>query len=65
MSENETISSLLHSLNREIAIAKKWQSKAAVQSKEIERLSNVVMNLRKEIKNIREEINGGTNGKPN
>ena len=45
---NETISSLLHSLNIETANAKKWQSKAAVQADEIKRLNEAVQRLRKD-----------------
>tara|TARA_R100000951_G_scaffold90930_1_gene79260 strand:- start:1679 stop:1870 length:192 start_codon:yes stop_codon:yes gene_type:complete len=46
MSENVTISSLLHSLNVEAANAKKWQSKAALQAEEIKRLNERVSRLR-------------------
>ena len=35
MTENVTISSLLHSLNVETANTQKWQSKAALQATEI------------------------------
>lgn len=48
MSESETVSSLLHSLNIEAANAKKWQSKAALQSTEIKRLTAQVDRLRKD-----------------
>lgn len=48
MSDNETISSLLHSLNVEVANAKKWQSKSALQSTEIKRLNEQVARLRKD-----------------
>ena len=46
MSENATISSLLHSLSSEAANAQKWQSKAATQAEEIRRLSESVRRLR-------------------
>lgn len=46
MSENVTISSLLHSLNVETSNARKWQSKAALQAEEIKRLNEVVRRLR-------------------
>jgi hypothetical protein len=48
MSDNETISSLLHSLNVEVANAKKWQSKSALQATEIKRLTDQVERLRKD-----------------
>ncbi len=48
MSENITISSLLSSLNTEVANAKKWQRKAALQADEIKRLSEAVKRLRKD-----------------
>lgn len=46
MSENATISSLLNSLSKEAANAKKWQSKAALQAEEIKRLNERVSRLR-------------------
>ena len=46
MSENITISSLLHSLNVETSNARKWQSKAALQADEIKRLNETVSRLR-------------------
>ncbi len=55
MTENVTISSLLHSLNEESsrvlefqALAQKWQSKAALQATEIKRLTDQVERLRKD-----------------
>jgi hypothetical protein len=48
MSTDETVSSLLTSLNIEAANAKKWQSKAATQADEIKRLSEAVQRLRKD-----------------
>ena len=48
MSENVTISSLLSSLNKEAANAKKFQSKAALQADEIKRLTERVNRLRKD-----------------
>lgn len=48
MTENVTISSLLHSLNIETANAKKWQGKAALQADEIKRLHEAVKRLRKD-----------------
>ena len=48
MSDSATISSLLHSLNVEVANAKKWQSKSALQSTEIKRLNEQVARLRKD-----------------
>ena len=48
MSDNETISSLLHNLNVEVANTKKWQSKAALQATEIKRLTDQVERLRKD-----------------
>ena len=46
MTENVTISSLLHSLNVETANTQKWQSKAALQATEIKRLTGQVERLR-------------------
>lgn len=54
MSENVTISSLLHSLNIETANAQKWQSKAALQAAEINKLQATVGRLRLEKKNLLE-----------
>ena len=48
MTENVTISSLLHSLNVEAANTQKWQSKAALQATEIKRLTDQVERLRKD-----------------
>ena len=52
MSDNATISSLLHSLNVEVANAKKWQSKAALQAAEIKKLQATVERLRSDKKNL-------------
>ena len=45
---NETVSSLIASLNIEVANSRKWQSKAAVQADEIKRLHEAVQRLRKD-----------------
>lgn len=58
MSENVTISSLLHSLNKETANAKKWQSKAALQATEIKRLTDQVERLRADKVKLLEDIKG-------
>jgi len=52
MSESETVSSLLHSLNIEAANAKKWQSKAARQAAEIKKLQASVNRLRSDKKKL-------------
>lgn len=44
--KNETLIILSNRLNNEAANARKWQSKAAVQSSEIKRLNEVVRRLR-------------------
>lgn len=56
MSENITISSLLHSLNIEAASAKKWQSKAALQATEINKLQATVERLRSDKKKLLAEM---------
>ena len=56
MSDNETISSLLHSLNVEVANAKKWQSKSALQATEIKRLTDQVERLRKDKIKLLEDL---------
>ena len=48
MTDNPTISSLLSSLNKYAANARKWQGKAATQAIEIKRLSETVQRLRKD-----------------
>ena len=50
MSNEETISSLLRHLNQEESNARKWQSKASLQSKEIERLTKQIESLRAQLK---------------
>ena len=56
MSESETVSSLLHSLNIEAANAKKWQSKAALQAAEIKKLQATVNRLRADKKKLLTEM---------
>ena len=46
MNTDETVSSLLNSLNNEAANSRKWQSKAALQADEISRLNEQVRRLR-------------------
>ena len=53
---SETVSSLLHSLNIEVANAKKWQAKAARQAAEIKRLQATVNRLRADKKKLLAEI---------
>lgn len=57
MNDDATIRSLLKSLNEESSrvlefqsSARKWQSKASLQSKEIERLTKQVESLRAQLK---------------
>ena len=59
MSDNETISSLLHSLNIETANARKWQSKAALQADEIKRLNETVRRLRRDKIKLLEDLKKG------
>lgn len=59
MTENVTISSLLHSLNIETANAKKWQGKAALQASEIKRLNERVARLRRDKTKLLEDLKKG------
>ena len=59
MSDNATISSLLHSLNVEIANAIKWQSQSALQATEIKRLTDQVERLRKDKLKLLEDLKKG------
>jgi hypothetical protein len=59
MSENETIASLLNSLNSETANAQKWQSKAALQASEIKQLNERVARLRRDKTKLLEDLKKG------